>query len=164
MKKISGVVVIVTLSLGFAWLLLNGALRDNIERQVLLDVYGEEHSLLSGYPMLINIWATDCPSCVDEMPKLRQIHQEFSAQGFRVMAIAMNYDKIPAIKNFLARFNINFPVFHDSSNKLVKSIADVFVIPTSLLIDAEGKVISQSVGEPNWQTWRSKISQILEKS
>jgi len=63
---------------------------------------------LTGRPLVINFWATWCPPCVKEMPELDRFAQEFGAQGWQVLGVAI--DKPTAVNRFLQQTPVRFPV------------------------------------------------------
>ena len=69
-------------------------------RFVLLDGSQTSTQALRGKVFLINFWATSCISCVAEMPKLVQTHQQFHARGYETLAVAMSYDPPAYVVNF----------------------------------------------------------------
>ena len=48
---------------------------------------------LKGKVVLVNFWATSCSGCVEEMPEIKKLHQQYGGRGLAVMAVAMSYDE-----------------------------------------------------------------------
>ncbi len=103
---------------------------------------------LKGKPYLIEFWSTTCPGCVKEIPHLVALHQSYKAQGFKVIGIAMSYDKLDEIKAMQQAKGMNYMVGYDQSGALAQQF-NVRVTPTSFLVDAEGNIVTQRMGE--WQ-------------
>ncbi|WP_255034013.1 TlpA disulfide reductase family protein [Rhodoferax sp. TH121] len=61
-----------------------------------------------GRPLLINFWATWCPPCVEELPLINQFFREHRANGWQVLALAV--DKTAPVQAFLQRMPLDFPV------------------------------------------------------
>ncbi len=109
---------------------------------------GGEFDLAStkGNVVLLNIWATWCGPCRYEIPELIKLHQTYGAKGFQVLGVSVDgtesmKDVAPMVKDR----GINYPVILDSDGK----IADIFetnVIPTSALLNREGKVLWTRIG------------------
>lgn len=101
---------------------------------------------LLGAPYLLNIWATWCPPCREEMPELQELHDTYAGQGFQVVAVSIDgrsdRDQILA---FLEEHDITFPVWHDPT----WAIQDAYFLlglPGSFLIDAEGRIVRKWPG------------------
>lgn len=103
---------------------------------------------LGGKPYLLTFWSTTCPGCVGEIPVLEALEQKMQGTGFRVVAVAMPYDKPSAIQSMRIQKGMTYTVAHDQSGALVKQF-DVRVTPTSFLVGGDGKVAAHKLGE--WQ-------------
>ena len=109
---------------------------------------GREFDLasLKGSVVLLNIWATWCPPCRHEIPELIKLHDRYGPRGFQVVGASVDgeesaKDLAPMVKER----NIDYPVILDTKGK----IADIFetnVLPTSALIDRQGRVVWTRVG------------------
>ena len=101
---------------------------------------------LEGAPYLLNIWATWCAPCRDEMPALQRLHDAYADQGFRVIGVSVDdrgaADRIQAFAN---EFGISFPVFHDETWAIMDSYL-LLGLPGSFLIDADGRIARKWTG------------------
>jgi len=95
--------------------------------------------------LLLNFWATDCPGCVREMPHLISFYQRHQGD-MDVIAIAMPYDSPTEVLTFSKNHALPFPVALDAEGRAVKSMK-VMVTPTSFLLDKNGHVLRQFIGE-----------------
>lgn len=101
---------------------------------------------LRGSPVLLNIWATWCPPCRQEMPDLQQLHERYSAEGLRVLGVstdAAGSDK--AVAEFLEEYGVTYTILRDPTDR----ISSVFMtqgIPVTILIDADGTVVWRRLG------------------
>ena len=105
---------------------------------------------LKGKVVLVNFWATSCVTCVAEMPQLAQTHQKFAARGFETIAVAMSYDRADYVLNFVKTRALPFKVALDVDGNVAEKFNKVKVTPTSLLIDAKGRILRRWVGEPDF--------------
>jgi thiol-disulfide isomerase/thioredoxin len=109
---------------------------------------GKDTKLLpfSGSKMtLVNLWATWCGPCREEMPALDRLHKKYKAQGFQVVGV--DIDEAPeAVKRFLAKQKLAYPVLLSTPQKTVPALGDLEALPTSLLLDAGGDVLEVLVG------------------
>jgi peroxiredoxin len=115
-------------------------------------------SQLRGKMVLVNFWATTCPGCIAEMPKLIETYKQRHPQGFEVIAVAMPYDAPDQIANYATKHALPFTVTHDARGELVHAFGDVKLTPTAILIDKQGHIVSTVVGELDF----SALNQQLE--
>jgi thiol-disulfide isomerase/thioredoxin len=101
---------------------------------------------LKGKVVLVNIWATWCGPCRHEIPELITLHQTYASRGFQVLGASVDGEEsAKQVAPMVEDRKINYPVIIDTKGK----IADIFetsVIPTSALIDREGRVVWTRVG------------------
>ena len=103
---------------------------------------------LSGKVTYIDFWASWCPPCKAAFPEIERIYQENSDKGFQVIAVSVDSNE-KMMKRFLDRVKPSFATVWDEEQKLVEN-AEVAVMPTSFLIDPEGKIRAVHQG------WRGK--------
>lgn len=91
--------------------------------------------------VLINFWATWCGYCVEEMPDLIKLQAKHEANGFTVVAVNAGESASQA-SSFAKKAGLNFPVALDEDMAVSQSYGLVG-IPTTFLVNAEGKVLGQ---------------------
>ncbi len=133
-------------------------------RFVLLDGSHTSTQALRGKVFLINFWATSCISCVAEMPKLVQTHQQFQARGYETLAVAMSYDPPAYVVNFSQSRQLPFKVAIDNTGAVAKAWGDVKITPTTLLVNKRGEIVKQYVGEPDFVAMHQLIDKLLSES
>jgi thiol-disulfide isomerase/thioredoxin len=104
----------------------------------LLDTSGAPVRLvdLRGRPLVLNVWATWCPPCDEEMPALEALHRQQGSEGVQV--IAVNLQEAPEIvAGYLAERDLTLPVLLDSAGKLADAL-DVTYLPTTFFVDESG--------------------------
>ena len=104
-----------------------------------------------GVPVLVNLWASWCAPCIQELPTLQKVEQAQSKDG-QLGVIAVSQDRAPkaSVDAFLAGKNIGrFAGFHDPEMALSGAFG-VEVLPTTLLYDAEGREVWRYVGDLDW--------------
>ena len=112
---------------------------------VLEDLEGNEINLrdLRGEPVVLNLWATWCPPCRREMPLLAEVDDR---EGVRVV-VANQGETLLAASRYLDSQGLDFDqALLDPDQRLMVAVESPG-LPTSLLFDAEGKVIERHVGE-----------------
>ncbi len=101
---------------------------------------------LKGKVVLVSFWATDCTSCIEEMPDLIETYNVYKAKGFEVIAVAMPYDPPAQLKNYVVQKELPFPVMHDGFGKITQSFGGVNATPTAFLFGKEGNRLEKTVG------------------
>lgn len=114
-----------------------------------------------GKVWLVNFWATTCATCVKEMPALIDTHKKFAGQGFEVVAVAMNYDPPSYVAAFAKERGLPFRVALDARDEVAAGFGGVRLTPTTFLIDKQGRIVQQYLGEPDFAKLHALISQLL---
>jgi thiol-disulfide isomerase/thioredoxin len=112
------------------------------------DMDGELHALQDyrGKVVLINFWATWCPPCRREMPALEQLYSKFAGQAFAVLAVNQ-WEDADHVFAYMGDLNVipSFPILFDPESK-VSADFGVKGLPTSFLLDQQGRVLFRAVG------------------
>jgi peroxiredoxin len=118
-------------------------------------------SELRGKVVLVNFWATSCVSCVKEMPKMIETYKKFAPRGYEMIAVAMSYDHPSHVAEFAARRALPFKVALDADGAIAKSFGNVRATPTSFVIDRQGRILKQYLGEPDWSEFHALLEETL---
>jgi len=115
---------------------------------------GGDISLASfhGTPVLVNLWATWCAPCVKELPTLDRLAQAHDVDGeLGVVAVSQDSGPHPSVVAFLKKLNIkDLGAYHDPNMALSGALGPDVVLPTTILIDAEGREVWRYVGDLDW--------------
>lgn len=96
--------------------------------------------------LFLNLWATWCAPCREEIPELISLQQKYAGQQFDVIGVNVDVrENESAVRRFARDASINYPVVLDPEGKMA-SLLNAFVLPTSALLDRSGKVIWLKVG------------------
>lgn len=101
----------------------------------------------AGRPVLINLWASWCSPCVQEMPELQRYHAQQGDNGTQVIGIAL--DDVAAVQDFLKRIPVDYPVLVDAAGPADAGVRlgnPKGVLPYSVLLSADGTVLKQRIG------------------
>ena len=115
----------------------------------------------AGKVTVVNFWATSCSTCKKEMPRLAAMYKEFNPKGLEYVGIAMQYDDLTYIKNYVAAQQLPFNVAWDSDGRLSNQFGNIMGTPTTFIIDKQGKIIKRYVGEPEWGDFYAVINAAL---
>jgi peroxiredoxin len=106
------------------------------------DLQGDTVQLddLHGSVVLLNVWATWCKPCVAEFPVLEELHQRYSADGFRMLGVTIDNKPPDEIRTFLEEHSVSYPSLMDRQWRLQEVFGWGKGVPQSLLIDRAGRV------------------------
>jgi thiol-disulfide isomerase/thioredoxin len=116
---------------------------------------------LRGQPLVLNFWATWCPPCVKEMPELDRFAKQFSAQGGRVVGLAVDNPK--AVRDFLQRAPVSYAIAlagfdgTDLSRKLGNTSG---ALPFTAVFARSGALVQRKLGETGYdelQSWTKAL-------
>jgi len=107
-------------------------------------------SALQGKVVFLNFWATWCSPCRVEMPSMETLYQRFKDQGLEILAVNI-IERPDEVLDFMQLFKLSFPVPLDRDGAVGASYG-VQGIPTSFLINREGKIVMRHVGTLDWDT------------
>ncbi len=111
-----------------------------------------------GEVVLVNIWATWCPPCVEEMPSMERLYQKMGGHGFEIMAISIDVepggfdlDGNPGgdIQAFADSLGLTFPILHDPSGA-IQQLYRTTGVPESFLIGTDGILYKRVAGPTEW--------------
>ena len=102
-----------------------------------------------GKVVLVNIWATWCPPCVDEMPSMEKLYQKFKGENFEILAVSIDEPGLKAVAPFMKKSNLTFPALIDSEGT-IKAVYGITGVPESFIIDKQGILIKKIVGPVDW--------------
>jgi cytochrome c biogenesis protein CcmG, thiol:disulfide interchange protein DsbE len=113
----------------------------------LMDIQGISHSLADyrGQVVLVNLWATWCPPCKDEMPALQSFYNEHRDKDFVVIAIN-DGDPSADVLRFVEDYQLTFPVWLDPTYIATEQAFKTLSLPSSFVIDRTGTIQLQWVG------------------
>ncbi len=91
-----------------------------------------------GRVVLVNFWATWCAPCRQEMPHLSKLYDKYGSSGFVLLGVNVDDDTRNAV-DLATKLGLKFPVSLDSDKK-VSRLYDLSAMPSTVLIDREGRV------------------------
>lgn len=105
----------------------------------------------AGEVVLLNIWATWCAPCEQEMPSIQRLHQEMGAEGLKIVSVSVDDDQPQAVSQWLADRKLTFDVFQDRSHA-IERIYQTTGIPESFVIDRHGVIVKKVIGPVEWDS------------
>jgi len=130
-----------------------------------MTVTGEKILLkeMKGQPVLVTFWATDCPSCIREIPHLIELHQDYARQGLRIIAVAMYHDMPSRVIALTEAENLPYTVVLDPLAELARAFGNIRLTPTSFLITPDGFIVMQKTGLLDFTEVQSQIGRMLQR-
>lgn len=119
---------------------------------------------LHGQVVLLNFWATDCTTCVSEMPQLAETQRLLASRGLRTVAIALASNDPTYVRNFARTRNLPFDIAWDSDGRSAQAFGNVRLTPTSVLIDRHGRIVARYIGAPDFSVLRDRIRGLLDEA
>jgi len=105
-------------------------------------------STFRGKPLIINVWASWCGPCRQEMSSLQRLSQIDTRKQFRVIGISTDDDAIAATE-YVVKSKLSFENFVDHQ-LLMENMLGANTIPLTLLVDANGRVLAKIRGSRDW--------------
>lgn len=99
---------------------------------------------LKGKGVMLNFWATYCKPCEEEMPFMEELYPKYKDKGIEIVAVSLDVAPL-VINQFIDRYNLTFPVPHDSNSE-VMDLYKIGPIPSTFFIGPDGKIVDKVEG------------------
>jgi thiol-disulfide isomerase/thioredoxin len=130
------------------------SLKDLRGRGVRLDDY-------KGKVLLVNFWATWCAPCRAEMPDLVKLQKEFGSRGLQIIGITYPPQNRASVRRVVRQLKLNYPILFGSGKTAVDyNVGDV--LPTTVVVDREGKVRARILGILEPEEFDEKVKPLLK--
>lgn len=119
---------------------------------------------------MINVWATYCSPCLNEMPELGELAQEYDKEDFQLIGIVSNVpegadeEKLELVEVLIEQTEADYPhlLLNESLNDGL--LSGVSAVPTTFFVGQDGKILDTVVGARDKTAWKEIIDGILEDS
>ena len=118
------------------------------------DAQGRKRSIADfrGKMVLMNVWATWCAPCREEMPALDRLQAELGGPGFQVVALSVDQQGPEIARRFYKEIGVKALEFYIDRSARAAFQLDAPGLPATLLIDRQGREIGRHVGAVKWDT------------
>ena len=118
-----------------------------------------------GRVVLLNIWATWCQPCRQEMPSMEALYKQYGPRGFRIVAVSIDEpEDAEKVRDFVKEFGLTFDVLHDTT-KAIQKIYQTTGVPENFLIGADGVIRKKSYTQDwNSETNRALVARLLDEA
>jgi cytochrome c-type biogenesis protein len=123
-------------------------------------------AVLRGKPVLLNVWATWCLPCKEEIPYLESLHGKHAAQGLQIVGVSVDARGDEAkISDFAQDFGMTYPIWRDPDER-VNSRFLAIGVPSTYLIDRDGILRWKHLGTLRATTpgFTAALEQVLKES
>lgn len=126
------------------------------------DLDGQPHRLAQwdGKLLLLNFWATWCTPCLKEIPLLVEAQKTYGGRGLQIVGLAL--DKVEPVRQFQARFGINYPMMAGEADivSAMDALGDTLgAFPFSVIIARDGRIVERISGDLS----REELENLLAK-
>lgn len=105
-----------------------------------------------GKVVLLNVWATWCVPCREEMPTLDALQGQLGGEDFIVVPLSIDEGGLPPVRKFYDEIGIAHLGIYLAESIRAQFALGVFGLPTTILIDREGREIGRLVGPAEWDS------------
>jgi thiol-disulfide isomerase/thioredoxin len=112
-----------------------------------------------GKVVLLNFWATWCGPCRAEIPDLIELQNKYKDR-LQILGLVVDDDDAEAIKEFVEKFGINYPVALASNETRIQYVG-IAALPTSFVLDAEGRIVQKHEGLRDPLLYETEIRSLL---
>jgi peroxiredoxin len=137
-----------------------GKMADDFRLQ---DLKGKAISLssLRGKVVFLNVWATWCAPCREEMPSIESLYKEFSKnRDFVVLAVSQDTEGLKAVAPYVEKNGFDFTVLLDPRNEVGEAY-NVSGVPETFIIGRDGRIVAHHVGPYDWSS--SEMREALQE-
>jgi len=117
----------------------------------------------AGQVTLVNIWATWCEPCKEEIPALQELYETMGPRGLKIAAVSIDQAGPEVVREFMAGFGVTFDVLHDPAGAIQQTYRTTGV-PESFLVARDGRIMRIVYGDHPWASDANRriIEQLLD--
>ena len=137
-----------------------------------LDGSGVTLDSYRGKVVLLNVWATWCAPCLEEMPSMERLYKDMAGKDFEILAVSVDNPVDGAVprqtlEKFAADLGVTFPIFHSAPGSAddIQLVFQTTGVPESFLIGKDGVIYRRISGPTSWDSpqYRDQILRLLEE-
>lgn len=104
---------------------------------------------LRGKVVFVNVWATWCQPCIEEMPTIQKLHERLQPRGLTVLAVSLDALGEQVVGPFMRTYQLTFPTLLDVKN-VVQRLYRTTGVPESFIVDKQGILVEKVIGPRDW--------------
>lgn len=114
-----------------------------------------------GKVVLINIWATWCTPCREEMPSMERLYRNMKGKPFEILAVSIDTRGATDVSPFAKELRLTFPILLDTDKKIA-GLYHTTGQPESFIVDKNGVVVDRIIGPLDWSNPNSPQYQLIQ--
>ncbi len=104
-----------------------------------------------GRTVVLNVWATWCPPCREEIPSLQRLSDQLGEERFLVVGLSVDRDA-NLVREFALRYGIDFPLLLDAERAVAEGLLGATGYPLTFLVAPDGRVVERVYGGADWSS------------
>lgn len=118
---------------------------------------------------MINVWATYCNPCLNEMPELGELASEYDSADFQLLGIISDVteeappDMLELADSLIKETKADYPHLILNESLYYAFLSDVTAVPTTFFFNEDGEIVDTVIGAMDKADWEEKIDELLEK-
>jgi peroxiredoxin len=113
-----------------------------------------------GHVVILDFWATWCAPCRVEIPHFVELQKQYSYKSLTVIGVSLDEQGAEVAKKFVKRLGVNYTIVI-GNQKVVEAYGGVYVIPTTFVIDRQGRIASEHIGYDDKAAFEKEIQSLL---
>jgi thiol-disulfide isomerase/thioredoxin len=113
-----------------------------------------------GKVVLLDFWATWCAPCRIEIPHFVELQKQYGNKGLTVIGVSLDEQGPQVVKEFAKRFGVTYPIVI-GNEKAVEAYGGIDAIPTTFVIDRQGRIVSRHMGYDDKAVFEKEIQSLL---
>ena len=141
----------------------DGSIGSQAAEFALTDLSGKTVHLsdFKGRVVIVDFWATWCGPCRMEIPDFVRLQSKYREKGLAIVGLSMDADGEKSVKPFADEHDINYTMLI-ANDETAKSYGGIQAIPTTFVIDRQGKIVQKFLGAMSAKTFEDAIQPLLE--
>jgi len=104
-----------------------------------------------GKVVLLNIWATWCGPCIQEMPSMQRLQEKLAGTDFHIVAVSVDEEDSTVVRKFAQKLGVTFEILQDQSGS-IRQIYQTSGVPENFIIDRDGTIMKHVIGAAQWDS------------
>lgn len=104
-----------------------------------------------GKVVFLNIWATWCGPCREEMPSMQKLYEELQNEDFEILAVSIDILGAKVVAPFMKELKLSFPALLDPKGN-IQNLYSTTGVPETIIIDKKGIIVQKIIGPRDWSS------------
>lgn len=118
------------------------------------------HADFAGKVVILDFWATWCPPCKAEIPHFNTLQAKYGSQGLNIVGMSLDTGGAKEVREFMQKTKIDYTMLI-ASDEVAKAYGGINSIPTTFVIDRQGKIVKRFIGFTSPEVFEETIAPLL---